>query len=186
MAGYTLSPIKVTVLSCKCECFQTFFSKPQTEKKKLRLKGYIDYQIEKCEFLSNEVHKHQFFNIEEFKPCLGATTTYAYILKTSYFRHLRTLKQLKSTAKKVQRCLYIKFESGGEVSVDCYINSLKQLIEGKNFAAENLLQNYSEVSVLKLIESEEQHLETLKIFQNVLEATKPGDSELEVVIKSPI
>jgi len=171
-------------LTCNCPCFKNEVNFP-TQKAPRKLADYITQTKQKCNAMCKEVQKHLYFDIEEMKPCYGVSTTTALVLRSSIFRHLKSIKRLKTVGKKNSGNVYIKFPNGKELTVDVYTQTVKQLLETNI----NTLTNFSDVSspveVHKLQKSEEQHLSTLKVLQHVVKNVSDGFDQLEIFIESP-
>ena len=184
MEDYTLSLPEY--LTCNCVCFKNEDLFPR---KKLPSKpvDYIKQENTRCNSMVREISKHQLFDIEEMKPCYGVSTTTASTLRSSLFRHENTLKKLKNFVKtRNQTDFYIRFENGKEVSVDVYLQTIKQLISTNIQIIEVCSEAYSPVCVSRLKISEKQHLSTLAVFENVVYGFEHGNNQLELSIEPPI
>ena len=173
-------------LSCNCVCFQNeaFFPPKKTSKK---LADYVKQEKRKCLAMDDEIQKHQFFDVQNVNTCYGVTLTTALILRSSYLRHQESLKKLKLATKKSSN-IYVQFDemdNGKVVSVDVYIQTLKQLLDARITTLENFANASTFVCVLKLKQSEKNHFQTIKVLENVIQDADQGFNKLEIPIESP-
>lgn len=177
-------PSLADYLSCDCECFQneTFLTK-NSSKKPI---DYVQKEKLKCEFILDQVNKHQIFDINTLmlKPCYGVSSTTAIILRTSLLRHQHSIKRLKIATKKLLD-IYIAIENGKNVSVTVYIQTIQQHINTLINTWIKLFRSESVVCTSELVKSENNHIQTLKVLENVIKSPVYGFDQLEISVKPP-
>ena len=183
MANYTLSiPESLTF---NCECFK---SDSLLQNKKVAAKNtlYVEQEKNRCNRLYDEIQKHQFFDFHDMKPCYGVSTTTAFQLRASFFRHQATIKRILPALKKSVKDVYIKFGNGKEVSVSIYARTLMLLIKAKISSIENFTDYSSPVCIQTLKDSVRDHLNSLEVLENVIQTYANEFDKLEVYLDSPI
>jgi len=170
-------------LSCNCICFQNEAIFPP-KKIPRKLCDYVEQEKKRCEAMHDEVLKHQFFDIQTIKPCYGVSSTTALILRSSLYRHQNSIKKLKIATKKFSN-IFVAIENGKVVSVNVYIQALQQLIDTTISTWVNLFKADSFICITKLAQSEKNHLETLKVLENVVKSADCGFDQLEIPVEPP-
>lgn len=168
-----------------CLCFQNL-SSLRSRKIPAKNISYIQQEKELCNSIFNEIQKHQFFDIENMKPCYGITTIQSSFLRESFFRHQKTILRLTTLIKKTQPQFDITFENGKTISVGLYTQTLKDIIKSKIKTVENFTDYSTPVCLQTLKESERNHLNTLIVIENVINSSSNGNDQLELYLESPI
>jgi hypothetical protein len=151
-------PSLADYLSCDCECFQneTFLSK-NSSKKPL---DYVQNKKLNCEFILEEVNKHQFFDI--IHCCLNLVMVFIY--NSNYFKNFSFktptfYQRLKIAMKKISD-IYIAIENGKNVSVTVYIQTVQQHINTLINTWIKLFRSESVVCTSELVKSENNYIQT--------------------------